>query len=167
MDGPGLLVPALAATAVVAVVALLAALSRQRNTEDASRAYLAGARYVLSAEPDAAIAELSRAAQLNTGTTETYFALAALMRRKGELAWAIRLGQNMLLKPQLQPAVRRRAQLELSLDYPRARVQDRARGTFEAPGADPPVDPQAPAGLPPLGWGTAGRGPAGGSPGAR
>jgi lipopolysaccharide assembly protein B len=143
MEGVGLLVPVLAATAVVAVLGLLAALSRKRSTEDASRAYLAGVRYVLSDEPDAAIAELSRAAQLNTGTTETYFALAALMRRKGELAWAIRLGQNMLLKPQLQPDVRRRARLELALDYRRAGMQDRARETFEALVADGPVEPEA------------------------
>ena len=143
MEGVGLLVPVLAATAVVAVLGLLAALSRKRSTEDASRAYLAGVRYVLSDEPDAAIAELSRAAQLNTGTTETYFALAALMRRKGELAWAIRLGQNMLLKPQLQPEVRRRARLELALDYRRAGMQDRARETFEALVADAPVQPEA------------------------
>ncbi|HEY1333976.1 MAG TPA: hypothetical protein VGF31_06960, partial [Myxococcaceae bacterium] len=143
MEGVGLLVPVLAATAVVAVLGLLAALSRKRSTEDASRAYLAGVRYVLSDEPDAAIAELSRAAQLNTGTTETYFALAALMRRKGELAWAIRLGQNMLLKPQLQPEVRRRARLELALDYRRAGMQDRARETFEALVADAPVQPDA------------------------
>jgi len=140
---PALLVPVLAATAVVAVLALLAALSRKRSTEDASRAYLAGVRYVLSDEPDAAIAELSRAAQLNTGTTETYFALAALMRRKGELAWAIRLGQNMLLKPQLQPDVRRRARLELALDYRRAGMQDRARETFESLMGDPPVRAEA------------------------
>ena len=143
MEGVGLLVPVLAATAVVAVLGLLAALSRKRSTEDASRAYLAGVRYVLSDEPDAAIAELSRAAQLNTGTTETYFALAALMRRKGELAWAIRLGQNMLLKPQLQPDVRRRARLELALDYRRAGMQDRARETFEALVGDAPVQPEA------------------------
>src|SRR5512138_3214504 len=143
MEGIGLLVPVLAATAVVAVLGLLAALSRKRSTEDASRAYLAGVRYVLSDEPDAAIAELSRAAQLNTGTTETYFALAALMRRKGELAWAIRLGQNMLLKPQLQPDVRRRARLELALDYRRAGMQDRARETFEALVADSPVRAEA------------------------
>jgi len=143
MEGVGLLVPVLAATAVMAVLGLLAALSRKRSTEDASRAYLAGVRYVLSDEPDAAIAELSRAAQLNTGTTETYFALAALMRRKGELAWAIRLGQNMLLKPQLQPEVRRRARLELALDYRRAGMQDRARETFEALVADPPVQAEA------------------------
>jgi lipopolysaccharide biosynthesis regulator YciM len=143
MEGVGLLVPVLAATAVVAILGLLAALSRKRSTEDASRAYLAGVRYVLSDEPDAAIAELSRAAQLNTGTTETYFALAALMRRKGELAWAIRLGQNMLLKPQLQPEVRRRARLELALDYRRAGMQDRAKETFEALVVDAPVQPEA------------------------
>jgi len=143
MEGVGLLVPVLAATAVVAVLGLLAALSRKRSTEDASRAYLAGVGYVLSDEPDAAIAELSRAAQLNTGTTETYFALAALMRRKGELAWAIRLGQNMLLKPQLHPDVRRRARMELALDYRRAGMQDRARETFEALIADAPVQPEA------------------------
>ena len=143
MEGVSMLVPVLAATAVVAVLGLLAALSRKRSTEDASRAYLAGVRYVLSDEPDAAIAELSRAAQLNTGTTETYFALAALMRRKGELAWAIRLGQNMLLKPQLQPDVRRRARLELALDYRRAGMQDRARETFEALVGDGPVQPEA------------------------
>ena len=143
MEGVGLLVPVLAATAVVAVLGLLATLSRKRSTEDASRAYLAGVRYVLSDEPDAAIAELSRAAQLNTGTTETYFALAALMRRKGELAWAIRLGQNMLLKPQLQPDVRRRARLELALDYRRAGMQDRAKETFEALVGDAPVQPEA------------------------
>jgi lipopolysaccharide biosynthesis regulator YciM len=143
MEGTGLLVAVLAATAVVAVLGLLAALSRKRSTEDVSRAYLAGVRYVLSDEPDAAIAELSRAAQLNTGTTETYFALAALMRRKGELAWAIRLGQNMLLKPQLQPDVRRRARLELGLDYRRAGMQDRARETFETLVADPPVQAEA------------------------
>src|SRR4029453_3487933 len=143
MEGVGLLVPVLAATALVAVLGLLAALSRKRSTEDASRAYLAGVRYVLSDEPDAAIAELSRAAQLNTGTTETYFALAALMRRRGEVAWATRLGQNMLPKPQLQPAVRRRARLELALDYRRAGMQDRSRETFEALLADPPVSSEA------------------------
>jgi len=143
MEGVSMLVPVLAATAVVAVLGLLAALSRKRSTEDASRAYLAGVRYVLSDEPDAAIAELSRAAQLNTGTTETYFALAALMRRKGELAWAIRLGQNMLLKPQLHPDVRRRARLELALDYRRAGMQDRARETFETLVGDGPVQPEA------------------------
>jgi lipopolysaccharide biosynthesis regulator YciM len=137
------LVLLLATTAAAAVLALALVLSRKQKTEDASRAYLAGVRYVLSDEPDAAFAELSRAARMNTATYDTYFALAALMRRKGELAWAIRLAQNMLLKPALPRDVRRRAQLELALDYRRSGMQDRARDTFEALLADAPEDVEA------------------------
>jgi len=125
------LVVLLGAIAAAALVALVLALLRKQRTEDASRAYLAGVRYVLSDEPEAAFAELSRAARMNTATYDTYFALAALMRRKGELAWAIQLAQNMLKKPALPAPVRRRAQLELALDYRRAGMQDRARATFE------------------------------------
>ena len=133
----------LATTAVAALLALVLVLSRKQKTEDASKAYLAGVRYVLSDEPDAAFAELSRAARMNTATYDTYFALAALMRRKGELAWAIRLAQNMLLKPALPRGVRRRAQLELALDYRRSGMQDRARDTFEALLTDAPEDAEA------------------------
>jgi lipopolysaccharide biosynthesis regulator YciM len=137
------LVLLLATTAAAALLALVLVLFRKHTTEDASRAYLAGVRYVLSDEPDAAFAELSRAARMNTATYDTYFALAALMRRKGELAWAIRLAQNMLLKPALPLDVRRRAQLELALDYRRSGMQDRARDTFEALLGDAPEDTEA------------------------
>jgi lipopolysaccharide assembly protein B len=137
------LVVLLATTAVTALLALVLVLSRKQKTEDASKAYLAGVRYVLSDEPDAAFAELSRAARMNTATYDTYFALAALMRRKGELAWAIRLAQNMLLKPALPRDVRRRAQLELALDYRRSGMQDRARDTFETLLAEAPEDTEA------------------------
>jgi len=137
------LVVLLATTAVTALLALVLVLSRKQKTEDASKAYLAGVRYVLSDEPDAAFAELSRAARMNTATYDTYFALAALMRRKGELAWAIRLAQNMLLKPALPGDVRRRAQLELALDYRRSGMQDRARDTFETLLFETPADAEA------------------------
>jgi lipopolysaccharide assembly protein B len=137
------LVLLLATTAATALLALVLVLSRKQKTEDASRAYLAGVRYVLSDEPDAAFAELSRAARMNTATYDTYFALAALMRRKGELAWAIRLAQNMLLKPALPREVRRRAQLELALDYRRSGMQDRARDTFETLLGEAPEDTEA------------------------
>ncbi|HMK74409.1 MAG TPA: hypothetical protein VK454_13770 [Myxococcaceae bacterium] len=137
------LVVLLGGIAAAALVGLLVALLRTQRTEDASRAYLAGVRYVLSDEPEAAFAELSRAARMNTATYDTYFALAAVMRRKGELAWAIQLAQNMLKKPALPAAVRRRAQLELALDYRRAGMQDRARATFEQLLAAAPADAEA------------------------
>ena len=60
------LVVLLGGTALATLLALLAVLSRKGRTEDTARAYLAGFTYVLSDDPDAAIAELSKAAQLNT-----------------------------------------------------------------------------------------------------
>ena len=125
-------------TALAAVLALLAVISRKGRTEDQARAYLAGFTYVLSDDPDAAIAELSKAAQMSTQTEETYFALGALFRRKGELERAIRLHSNMLLRPGLSPEVRRRAQLALALDYKRSRVMDKAAEALEKLLADDP-----------------------------
>lgn len=125
------LVALLGGTAVATLLALLTALSRKGRSEDEARAYLAGFTYVLSDDPDAAIAELSKAAQLNTQTLETYFALGALFRRKGELDRAIRLHRNILLRPGLGAQVRRRAQLALALDYKRSGVRDKAGESFE------------------------------------
>jgi lipopolysaccharide assembly protein B len=113
-------------TALVAVTALLAVVSRKGRTEDRARAYLAGVTYVLSDDPDAAIAELSRAAQLSRQTLETYFALGTLFRRKGDLERAIRLHQNILLRPGLSAEVRRRAELALALDYRRSGLREKA-----------------------------------------
>lgn len=127
---PPTLVALLGGTALVMLLALLAVLSRKGRTEDEARAYLAGVTYVLSDDPDAAIAELSRAAQLNRQTLETYFALGALFRRKGELDRAIRLHRNILLRPGLGADVRRRAQLELGLDYKQSGLRDKAAEAF-------------------------------------
>jgi lipopolysaccharide biosynthesis regulator YciM len=121
----------LAGTAIVAILALLTTLSRKGRSEDEARAYLAGVTYVLSDDPDAAIAELSKAAQLNSETLETYFALGTLFRRKGELDRAIRLHTNMLLRPGLSPEVKRRAQLALAVDYKRSGLRDQAAETLE------------------------------------
>lgn len=129
---PSTLVALSAATALVAVLALIAVLSRKTRTEDRARAYLAGFTYVLSDDPDAAIAELSRAAQLSTETLETYFALGALFRRKGDLERALRLHQNILLRPNLSAEIRRRAQLALALDYRRSGLRGKAAEVFES-----------------------------------
>jgi lipopolysaccharide biosynthesis regulator YciM len=129
---PGDLVEALLAiTALGAVVALVMVISRKGRTEDRARAYLAGVTYVLSDDADAAIAELSRAAQLSSHTLETYFALGALFRRKGDLDRAIRLHQNILLRPGLSPELRRVALLALAEDYRRSGLRDKAAETLQ------------------------------------
>ena len=135
---PTTLVAVFGVIAFAAVLAFYSLLSRKERTEDEARAYLAGFTYVLSDDPDAAIAELSRAAQLNRQTLETYFALGALFRRKGELDRAIRLHCNILLRPGLTADVRRRAQLALALDYKRSGLRDKAAETFEKLLADEP-----------------------------
>lgn len=117
---------ALAVTAFAALSALVLVLSRKGRTEDRARAYLAGVTYVLTDDADAAIAELSRAAQLSSQTLETYFALGALFSRKGDHARAIRLYQNMLSRPALSPEVRRRVMLALGQDFRRSGLRDKA-----------------------------------------
>ncbi len=133
----------LAITALAALVALVAVLSRKGRTEDRARAYLAGVTYVLSGDPDAAIAELSRAAQLSTQTLETYFALGALFRRKGDFERAIRLHQNILLRPGLSPEVKRGALLALAEDYRRCGLRDKAVETLRRLLNDEPEQPDA------------------------
>jgi tetratricopeptide (TPR) repeat protein len=143
MDAWLTVVPVLGLTAAGALMALVLALSRKGRTEDEARAYLAGFRYVLSDDPDAAIAELARAAQLNKQTLETYFALGALFRRKGDLDRAIRLHQNMLLRPGLMPEVRRRALIALAVDYRRSGLSGRAQEELEKVLSEEPAEREA------------------------
>jgi lipopolysaccharide biosynthesis regulator YciM len=128
---PGAVLLASGAVALAALIALWAALSRKGRKEDEALAYLKGVTYVLSGDPDSAIAELSRAAQLNTQTVETYFALGALFRRKGDWDRAVRLHRNMLLRPGLPVEVKRRAELELALDLRHAGLKDQAAEVLE------------------------------------
>ncbi|MGC4114316.1 MAG: tetratricopeptide repeat protein [Myxococcales bacterium] len=111
--------------AAVAVAVLVGLHRRNRTSEDAAQATLKGFRYVLSDEPDQAIAELTSVAQ-DARTIETYFALGALFRRTGEHERAIRLHQNMLLAPELGEPLRSQIRQELALDYQRAGMHERA-----------------------------------------
>ncbi|HUK66499.1 MAG TPA: hypothetical protein VLV17_06690 [Anaeromyxobacteraceae bacterium] len=111
--------------------ALLAERLLRRRKE--ARAYLRGVRYVLSDDPDAAIAALSDAAQLGSPeAVETYLALGALFRRTGDLARAIRLHRNMLMRPGLDPERRTEVERELATDYRRGGMLDEALMAYRA-----------------------------------
>ena len=113
----------LAVACLAFALALLGERLRRRRQE--ARAYLQGFRYVLSDDPHSAIAALSDAAQLGSPeSVETYLAMGALFRRTGDLARAIRLHRNMLLRPGLDPARRAEVERELANDY-------RSGGMFE------------------------------------
>jgi lipopolysaccharide biosynthesis regulator YciM len=90
-------------------------------------------RYVISDDPDAAIEALSDAARLGSPeAVETYLALGALFRRTGDLARAIRLHRNMLLRPGLDPARREEVERELAEDYRRGGMLGEAEAAFRA-----------------------------------
>ncbi|MBS2031016.1 MAG: tetratricopeptide repeat protein [Deltaproteobacteria bacterium] len=141
---------AVAASAVVAAIVIGAVRRRARRIAEAV-AYVRGVHYVLSDAPDAAIGELTRAVELNPSASqssiETYFALGKLFRRKGDLEHAIRLHQNILLRPGLPAESKRQAQLELALDLQRAGMLSRAVEAFEKFLAEAPTHPEALAGL--------------------
>ncbi len=120
---------------VVAILLLASALAllieRLLRRRKEARAYLQGVRYVLSDDPDAAIVALSDAAQLGSPeAVETYLALGALFRRTGDLARAIRLHRNMLMKPGLDPARRIEVERELAHDYRRGGMLDEAVAAY-------------------------------------
>lgn len=140
--------PFWAVTGIVAGLLALALLvlgwrtarGRRRRFVDETRAYLKGVHYLLSDNPDAAIEELTRVVKVNTETIETYFALGGLFRRKGDIERAIRIHQNILLRPGLPEVARVEARFQLAVDYRKAGMLRQARETFEQVVEPPPKD---------------------------
>lgn len=94
------------------------------------RAYLRGLNYVLSKEPDKAIAELTKAARINTDTVEIYQSLGNLFREKGEIDRAIKIHQNIVARENIDDNARIDAMTDLGIDYRKAGIFDQAIATF-------------------------------------
>ena len=111
----------LAALIVLAVGAwLLSQALRRMARVRAMEASLQGFSYLLSGDPDRAIAVLTKVAA--TGNLEAYFALGSLFRRKRELERAIQLHRNILKAPALLPGQRLRGLTELGRDFRQAQL---------------------------------------------
>jgi len=95
------------------------------------RAYVRGVNYILENDHDAAIEELTKVVQINSETVEIYFALGNLFRRKGEIDRAIRIHQNIILRPGLDEKTQMQAYFNLAMDYKKAGFVKRAVATFE------------------------------------
>ncbi len=92
--------------------------------------YLKGLNYLLNEQPDKAIEVFIRVLQVDDETVETHFALGNLFRRRGEVDRAIRIHQNLIARPTLDPEQRALALLELGVDYMRSGLLDRAESLF-------------------------------------
>ena len=80
---------------------------------------------------DAALERFIQSLEVRGGTLETHLALAALYRQRGELDRATRLHRNLLERPDLKPAQRQLAELELARDYLRGGMYDHGEQLFQ------------------------------------
>jgi lipopolysaccharide biosynthesis regulator YciM len=93
--------------------------------------YFKGLNFLLNEQPDKAIDVFIQMLQVDSETVETHLALGNLFRRRGEVDRAIRIHQNLIARPTLQPEHRAQALLELGQDYMRAGLYDRAESLFQ------------------------------------
>ncbi len=87
---------------------------------------LRGINYLLSDEPDRALRELVQVARLRTETAEVYLALGGMFRARGEYGRAVRIHQNLLVRPDLPESLHMQAQLALAQDFQAGGLLDRA-----------------------------------------
>ncbi|MFI4936949.1 MAG: lipopolysaccharide assembly protein LapB [Candidatus Berkiellales bacterium] len=92
--------------------------------------YYAGLNFLLNDQTDKAVDAFIRMLEVSPDTVETTLALGNFFRRRGEVARAIRIHQNLIAKPDLTAKQRSQVLLELAQDYLRAGVYDRAESLF-------------------------------------
>lgn len=91
-----------------------------------SHDYFSGLNYLLNEQPDKAIECFVRVLEVDSDTVEIHLALGNLFRQRGEVDRAIRIHQNLIARSTLNTTQRAQALLELTQDYTRAGLLDRA-----------------------------------------
>lgn len=91
-----------------------------------SSQYFVGLNYLLNEQPDKAVDVFVKLLDANQEMVETHLALGSLFRRRGEVDKAIGIHQNLLARSSLSQEQRALSLLELSRDYMRAGMLDRA-----------------------------------------
>lgn len=94
------------------------------------RGYFNGLNFLLNDQHDKAIDAFIEVLKLDPETIELHFALGNLFRRRGETERAIRVHQNLLIRPDLPQEQQGKANYELGQDYLKAGLLDRAEETF-------------------------------------
>ncbi len=94
------------------------------------RGYFNGLNFLLNDQYDKAIDAFIEVLKLDPEIVDLHFALGNLFRRRGETERAIRVHQNLLVRPDLPQEQQVHAQYELGQDYLKAGLLDRAEETF-------------------------------------
>ncbi len=98
------------------------------NRGDSS--FFKGVQYLLSEDHDQAIEEFTKSVQVNSDTIETYVTLGNLYRSRGDIDRAIRIRQNIILRPNLDEQIKIGALFDLGKDYRKGGFLNRALKTF-------------------------------------
>ena len=98
------------------------------NRGDSS--FFKGVQYLLSKDHDQAIEEFTKSVQVNSDTIETYVTLGNLYRSRGDIDRAIRIRQNIILRPNLDEKIKINALFDLGKDYRKGGFLNRALKTF-------------------------------------
>ncbi len=91
-----------------------------------SSQYFVGLNYLLNEQPDKAVDVFVKLLDANQEMVETHLTLGSLFRRRGEVDKAIGIHQNLIERSSLTQEQRALSLLELSRDYMRAGMLDRA-----------------------------------------
>lgn len=100
------------------------------NASKLPNSYFRGLNFLLNEQPDKAISAFIEIVKLDPETTELYFALGNLFRRRGETERAIRVHQNLLNRQDLPVLELNHAYFELGQDFLKAGLLDQAENTF-------------------------------------
>jgi len=110
-------------------------LARQRRSDGSQYGdhphYLLGLNYLISNQPELALAELSKAVRGETDAVEAYLALGNLFREKGQVERAIDIHKSLLHRPGLSELGRTQALFSLALDFRSAGLIDRSERTLD------------------------------------
>lgn len=96
-----------------------------------SESYIQGLNYLLANQPDRAIELFIDLIKVDGETMETHLALGNLFRTRGEVDRAIKIHQNLIARPNLEPGQRAMAIRELAEDYLKAGLLDRAENLYK------------------------------------
>ncbi|WP_111640577.1 lipopolysaccharide assembly protein LapB [Marinimicrobium alkaliphilum] len=128
MDGLGLLVLLIATLAAGLFLGWRARERFRRGFQPFASSYFQGLNYLLNEQVDASVDAFIDSLEVSPETLDTHLALGNLLRRKGEVAKAIKIHQNLLSRPSLGLEHMHQAQLELARDFIKAGLLDRAEG---------------------------------------
>lgn len=95
------------------------------------RDYLKGLNFLLNEETDKAVEVFVKMLEVDSETVETHLAVGKLFRKRGEVDRALRIHQNLIARPHLEPFIRDQAMFELGQDYLSAGMIDRAERIFQ------------------------------------